>query len=180
LSDATDRTVAIKAVSDLVQPDVAPTLTTGEIELAVDRSRLAYNWTVNTFYKIGDVVVPPTVETKTGKSYECIRPGTSRSTPRTFDDWPCHVGAVFTDGSSSPQLTWKEVGTDRFNPDTWGAETNVYDIQLAAKRLARIKRTQCAQFIQDGDVSYQQMYDHWTEEEKKFKPFRRPIQLVRC
>ena len=169
--------MAIKAVSDLIQPDVAPTLATGEVELEIDRSRLASTWTINTAYSIGDVVVP---EIRNGHSYECLQPGTSQASARTYTEWSVYSGAVIGDGSSDPQLIWQEVGTDRFNPGIFQAETNIYDINRAAKALARIKMRRCAQFIQDGDVSYQQMYDHWKEQVEMFRPFRRPIQLVRC
>lgn len=175
MSDATDRIVAIKAVSDLIQPDVAPTLTTGEVELAVDRAKLAGTWAVNTAYSLGNVVV-----VGNGHAYQCTQAGTSQAAPRDVTEWPAHPGAVLSDGGSGPQLLWEEIGTGRFNPGIAEAEYNVYDINRAAKALARIKMVRCAQFIQDGDVNFQQMYDHWKEQWNSFRPFRRPVELVRC
>lgn len=177
MSDAADRIVAIKAVSDLVQPDTAPTLTIGEVELEVDRAKLVTTWTTNTAYGISDVVVPVV---RNNHCYECVRPGTSQTTTRAYDDWPCDHGLVFSDGISSPRLIWREVGTDRFNPRIFRAERNIYDIERAAKALARIKMTRCAQFIEDGDASFQQMYDHWKEQWGYFRPFQRQIELIRC
>ncbi len=175
MSDATDKIVAIKAVSDLVQPDVAPTLTTGEVELEVSRARLASTWAINTAYSIGSVIV-----VGNGHAYQVEQAGTSQSTILSVNDWPIHTGASVGDGTSNPQLRWREIGTAAFNPRIAGAEYNVYDIERAAKALARIKMVRCAQFIQDGDVSFQQMYDHWKEQWGYFRPFRRPIELVRC
>jgi hypothetical protein len=175
MSDATDRIVAIKAVSDLIQPDVAPTLTTGEVELEVDRAKLASTWAVNTVYSASKVIV-----VGNGHAYQVVQSGTSQATALSVNDWPAYNGAMFGDGNSSPQLQWREIGTAAFNPRISGAEFNVYDIERAAKALARIKMVRCAQFIQDGDVSFQQMYDHWKEQWEYFRPFRRQIELVRC
>ena len=177
MSDSTDRIVALKAVIDLVQPDVAPTLTQGEVELEVDRAKLVKTWTVSTAYNIEDVVVPAI---RNGHAYECIQPGTSQSGAKAYEDWSICTGARMADGSSSPQLIWREVGTDRFNPRIFGAERNIYDIEWAAKKLARIKMTRSAQMVNDGDVSFEQLYEHWKEQWGYFRPFRRPIELVRC
>lgn len=175
MSDATDRIVAIKAVSDLIQPDVAPTLTIGEVELAVDRAKLASTWAANTAYSLGNVVV-----VGNGHAYQATQSGTSQASPREVTDWPAHSGSVLSDGSSSPQLLWEEIGTARFNTGIAEAEYNVYDINRAAKALARIKMVRCAQLIQKGDVNFQQLYDHWKELWEYFRPFRRPVELIRC
>jgi len=175
MSDATDRIVAIKAVSDLIQPDVAPTLTMGEVELEVDRAKLANSWTINTNYSAGSVIV-----VGNGHAYQVEQAGTSQATVVNVNDWPIYTGSLIGDGTSNPQLRWREIGTAMFNPRIAGAEYNVYDIERAAKALARIKMVRCAQFIQDGDVSFQQMYDHWKEQWQYFRPFQRQIELVRC
>jgi hypothetical protein len=175
MSDATDRIVAIKAVSDLIQPDAAPTLTIGEVELEVDRAKLAGTWAVNTAYKTGAVVV-----VGNGRAYQVQQAGTSQATVLSANDWPAYEGALLGDGNSNPQLLWREIGTAQFNPRIAGAEFNVYDIERAAKALARIKMVRCAQFVNDGDVSFKQMYDHWKEQWEHFRPFRRQIELVRC
>src|SRR5688572_20174938 len=149
MSDATDRIIAIKAVSDLIQPDVDPTLTIGEVELEVDRSRLASTWAINTAYNIGNVIV-----VGNGHAYEVEQGSTSQSTVLSVNDWPAYSGAMVGDGNSNPQLRWREIGTAQFNPRIAGAEYNVYDIERAAKALARIKMVRCAQFVQDGDVGF--------------------------
>jgi len=186
MSDTTDRVVAIKAVIDRVQPDVAPTLTQGEIELEVDRARLVQTWQPNTAYRIGDVVVP---EIRNGHSYVCVQPGTSQATARGYFDWPSDNGvgfggymsggSCFSDGNSDPQLIWETCGTDRFNPGIWGAETNIYDIARAAQQCWVIKSRKTSQFVDDGDVLFEQMFKHCVAMANSFHPFRRQAQLVR-
>jgi hypothetical protein len=175
LSDATDRIVAIKAVADLVQPDVAPTLTTGEVELEVDRAKLASYWAINTAYSLGNVIV-----VGNGHAYEVVQAGTSQSTLLTANDWPVYAGVVVGDGTSNPQLRWREIGTAQFNPGIFGAEYNVYDINRAAKRCCELKASQSAALVDNGDVSASQIRKHWLEQAARFRPFRRPITLVRC
>jgi hypothetical protein len=174
MSDNQDRLVAIKAVSDLIQPDVAPTLTLGEVELEVDRAKLASTWAINTAYLPGAVIV-----VGNGHAYQVEQAGTSQSTTLNVNDWPTHTGALIGDGTSNPQLRWREIGTAMFNPRIAQAEYNVYDIERAAKALARIKMTRCAQLIQDDTVYFQQMYDHWKEQWQYFRPFQRQLELVR-
>ena len=176
MSDAQDRLVAIKCVMDAIQ-EIVPELSTGEIELAVDRSRLATTWTANTAYKVGDVIVPAV---KNGHAYECIQPGTSQSEPRDYQSWIVTKGVHLSEGTSTPPLIWEEVGSDLFNPCIAGAERNIYDIQGAAKKLWGIRMAQTAQWLQDGDVSFQQAYEHCKEMFNMFRPFSRQIQVVRC
>jgi hypothetical protein len=177
MSDVTDKVVAIKAVIDRVQPDTAPTLTFGEVALEVDRAQLAKTWTVNTAYNIGDIIVPAI---RNGHYYECVQPGTSQGSVLSYTDWPTYTGGTRGDGSSDPQLIWEEAGSDVFNPGIFGAERNVYDISRAIKNCIGIKITRCAQFVNDGDTSFSDLYDHWTKEAEKYYPYRRPITLVRC
>jgi len=178
LSDAADRVVAIKLVMDRVQPEAAPTLTTGQIELEVDRAKIASTWQPNTLYKRDAVVVP---DTRIGHSFRCIQSGTSGSV------WVSPVlalvqssGFQFSDGNSDPVLVWEEIGTDRFNGGIDGAEFNVYDIGRASQQCWAIKERLASQFISEGDVSFQELYEHCREQVGRFRPFRRPIRLVRC
>lgn len=173
MSDATDRIVAIKAVIDRVQPDVAPTLTQGEIELEVDRAKLASTWTINTTYNLGDAIVPPT---RNGRVYITVQPGTSHTVAHAYTDWR----DGFTEGSSSPQLRWEEVGSAMFNPTITGAEWNIYDINKAARECWLLKARKATQMIDDGDVAFAQFRDNCLKEAEKFRPFARQIQLVRC
>lgn len=177
LADGTERTVAIKAAMDRTQPQAAPVLTQGEIELEVDRARLAREWQPNTAYKIGDIVVP---QQRNGHCYRCVQPGTSRSTPFGYFDWPTVAGFEISDGQSDPILVWEEYGTDRFNAGIFGAETNVYDISRAAQQCWLLKARKASQFVDDGDVSFEQMHKHCVDHANTFRPFRRPTQLVRC
>lgn len=176
MSDAQDRIVAIKAVQDCVQ-EIVPELSAGEIELAVDRSKLASTWTTNTAYKTGDVIVPAM---KNGHVYQCIYPGTSQAEPHSYDQWLTTRGVILVEGTNSPALQWEEAGSDLFNPCIAGAERNVYDIYGAAKKLWGIRMAQTAQWLQDGDVSFQQAYEHCKEMFNMFRPFSRQIQVVRC
>lgn len=177
LADGTERTVAIKAAMDRAQPEVAPILSQGEIELEVDRARLAREWQPNTAYKIGDIVVP---QQRNGHCYRCVQPGTSRSTQFGYFDWPTVAGFEISDGQSDPVLVWEEYGTDRFNAGIFGAETNVYDISRAAQQCWLLKARKASQFVDDGDVSFEQMHKHCVDHANTFRPFRRQTQLVRC
>lgn len=176
MSDVADRIVAIKAVMDNVPPDVAPVTTIGELELAVDRSKIASTWTTNTLYKVGAIVKPAE---ENGHSYECIQRGTSQSTAHNYLDWPVRYGAQYAEGNSNPVLIWEEAGTDQFNAGFAEAETNIYDINLASLRCCRNKMRLSAQLIQDGDTHFEQIYEHWKNESKKYRPFTRPLELVR-
>ena len=173
--DSTDRANAVSILIDLVQPVTAPLITMPELELELDRAKLASTWTPNTAYRLGDIAV-----SRFGHAYECIQPGTSQANARTFNDWPRWNGVTFGDGSSDPQLIWLEIGSDRFNPGFAGEQTNIYDISRAAKACCTMKMQRAAQMIDDGDVIFSQLYKHWRERANDFRPFRRPIELVRC
>lgn len=173
MSDATDRIVAIKLVMDRVQPDAAPKLTQGEIDLEVDRAKLVSTWTVNTAYSLGAAIVPPT---RNGQVYVSTTPGTSSAVAHAYTSWR----DGFSEGGSDPRLTWEEVGTDVFNPGILGAERNIYDINRAARECWLMKARKASQIIDDGDVSFAQLRDNCLKEAEKFKPFARQIQLVRC
>jgi hypothetical protein len=160
-------------VIDLVQPDVTPTLTQGEVELEVDRAQLARTWTINTSYGLGSAVVPPD---RNGVVYITAQPGTSHSVAHAYSDW----ADGFTEGPSSPQLRWQEVGTAMFNPGIAGAEWNIYDINRAARECWLLKARKAAQLLDDGDVRFSQIRKNCLEEADKFRPFRRAIELVRC
>lgn len=176
MSDSTDRIVALKEVLDRAQIDVMVTLTQGEVELELERSKLASTWQPNTAYNVNDVVLP---EIRNGHSYVCIQPGTSQAGARSYTDWPTSRGASLSDGGSDPILIWEEIGTDRFNPTIAGAESNVYDIALAAKRCWLLKARRATQLLDDGDVEFSQIRKNCLEMAETFRPFRRPMELVR-
>jgi hypothetical protein len=177
LSDSEDRIVAVKAVWDRAQPDVAPTLTLGEVELEVDRARLASTWAAGTAYNVGDWTVPPV---RNNYFYISVQPGTSQSAARGYYDFPRIDGQCFSDGSSDPALIWEAVEGDIFNPGIHGAERNVYDINKAARECWLLKARKASQFVNDGDISFSQMHEHCTKEAEKFHPYRRAVTLVRC
>lgn len=168
---------AIFEVNELVPMDVAPALTTIQIEKKVKASRLASTWAPSTVYNAGDVVVPII---RTNHAYECIQPGTSGTTLTGYNDWPLRTGATFSDGGSNPVLTWREIGTARFNPRIAGAEYNIYDIERAARECCLLKASKAAQLIDRDDNSLSQIRKHWLEEATRFRPFRRQLELVRC
>jgi hypothetical protein len=176
LTDSSERTVAVKAVLDRVQPDVVPKLSQGEIELEVDRALLATVWAPLTAYQVGAVVVPPE---RNGSAYHCLEPGTSAAS-HTFSEWPCEFGDVWTEGQGGESvLTWLNVGTDRFNTGIAGAERNLYDIGRAAKACWLIKMRRASQFISDGDLSFNQVHENCIAQANGFKPFRRQTRIVR-
>lgn len=169
-----ERGVAIALVRDRVQPEVSPTLTQGEIERQVDLARLATIYAPGTFYKVRDCVLPPV---RNGFSYQCVQPGTSGSL--SFSEFSTDVFETFSDGQTDPQLIWQNVGTDQFNPGIAGAESNIYDIGKASRALWSIRARRCADFVDEGDISYSQMYEHATDMAHSFEPFRRPTRIVR-
>lgn len=174
MSDATDRIVAIEAVKDRVQLDVEPALSVGEVELEVDRARLAQTYVPGATYNMRDVVLPPT---RNGYSYQCVQPGTAGSL--AFSDFNTDVFEVFCDGQSDPQLIWQNVGTDRFNPGVAGAESNIYDIGKAARACWLLRARRCADYADEGDTKYSQQYDHAIDMANSFEPFARPVRIVR-
>jgi len=176
LTDLSDRTVAIKAVMDRVQPDAAPQLSQGEIELEVDRAQLASVWQADTAYSIGQIIVPPT---RNGHSYTVTQPGTSGSVALTYSQWLTRAESSFPEGASNPRLTWEEIGDDIFNPSIFGAERNVYDINRAARECWKLKARKASQFVDDGDTSFEQMYKHCVEQAQMFIPFMRDYAFSR-
>ncbi len=176
MADEDDRLVAIQAVLDLVQPDVAPGLTQGEIELEVDRARLARTYEIDTEYRIGEVIVPPV---RNGHVYVVTQPGTSGLTLPAYTAWLTSGDASFYDGSSNPRLTFEELGGDLFNEAVFGAETNIYDINRAARQCWKLKARKASQFINEGDVSFEQIYRHCLEQAESFIPYRRETLLAR-
>lgn len=175
MPDAADRIVAIKLVIDRVQPDDAPVLTRGQVELEVDRAKIASEWLPNTVYQVGALVVPPV---RNGHSYRVVQGGTSGAV-LAASAYALGLGSRFYDGNSNPVLTWQESGTDRFNGGIPGFETGVYDIGLASQQLWAIKERMAAQFVADGDVSFEQLYEHCKEQRTMFRPFRFPMRLAK-
>lgn len=174
MSDDADRVVAIAAVTDRVQPDVAPVITTGEIELEVDRARLARTYVPGTAYNVHDTVLPPV---RNGYSYRAVRPGTAGSLG--FSEWATDMFATFTDGQSDPVLTWQNAGTDQFNPDIAGAESNIYDIGKAARALWLTRARRASSHVDDGDTAFSQIYEQATNMASSFEPFYWPTRIVR-
>ena len=177
MADADDRTAAILVVTDRVQSSIAPPLTEDEIAAEVDRAQLATTWAANTEYSIRAIIVLPI---RNGHSYECVQPGISSTGAFNFTDWPTRPGSQRAEGSSSPALTWEEIGTDCFNPGVFGQEANVYDINRASRECWLLKARKASQLIDNGDVSLSHMYKHCTEQADRFYPFRRQIQVIRA
>lgn len=83
MTDATDRTLALAELLRLVEADLDPVLTTGaggEVEAFLDQQRRATRWAPNTFYRVGDVVLPTV---RNGRRYRCSRAGVSDNTAQT-------------------------------------------------------------------------------------------------
>lgn len=181
MSDAEDAIIALKWVQDLVQWDTEPVMSQGELELKIAQAQIATVWQPSTFYHVGRLEIVP--ELRNGHAYQVLRPGTSQTAARAFNDWPHGdyvSGIVFGDGSSDPQLLLKECGTDRFNPTVIGAESNVYDIGAAAKACWLIKARRCTPLINNGDIAFESIRRHCLEEAGRFHPFYRPVRMVRA
>ena len=84
MSDATDRVSALALLTEWIQPAVAPTLTTtvttGEVDVILDRNKRASTWAPSTAYFVNDVVMPTV---RNGRRYRCIVSGVSASTVQT-------------------------------------------------------------------------------------------------
>lgn len=176
-SDAIDRANAISVLIDLAQDNTAPTLTESEVERILDRCKLAATWTANRAYNIGDRVVPTI---RNNYFYVCVQPGTAQSAGPGYNDFPRIDGQCFSDGSSDPVLIWEAVEGDLFNPGIHGEERNVYDINKAARECCLLHARKSAQIVDDGNISFSQLHEHWTKEAEKFRRYRRATTLVRC
>lgn len=175
LTDASDRTVAIFAVMDRVQPQAAPKLTQGQIELEVDRALLATTWQPLTAYFPGAEVVPPV---RNGYAYRCTRAGTS-GPALSQNEWLFDTYETFSDGQGDSVVYWENVGSDRYNRGIAGAETNPYDIGKAARSCWLIKARKASQAIDDGDLSFSQLHAQCLAQAGAFQPFRRATRIVR-
>jgi hypothetical protein len=176
VSDENDREEAITVVAERVTLAAIPVLSELEIGREVDRAKLARTWSSNTAYHLGEVVVLPV---RNGHAYECVQPGTSGIEVFNYSDWPTRGGTIASEGNSSPRLQWEEIGSDVFNGDIAGQERNVYDINEAARECCLLRVRKSAELVQSGDVSFQQIYEHWKQQAETFRPFRRQIMLVR-
>lgn len=160
MSDATDRTAALALLTENLQPTVAPTLTTtantGEVDVILDRNRRARTWAVNTAYVAGDVVLPPL---RNGHRYRCTVPGTSALVDPGVSFWPTTSGAVFSEGASSPALTWVEDGLQY---------QNIYDVRRATYEGWRLKAQKASQLVATGGSQFDQIYKHCTEMADRF------------
>lgn len=152
MSDASDRTAALALLIENLQPTVAPVLTTtattGEVDKILDRNRRGRTWLVNTAYIAGDVVLPPI---RNGHRYRVTVPGTSAAVDPGVSFWPTASGATFSEGLSSPALTWVEDGLQY---------ENIYDVRRATYEGWRLKAQKATQLMTSGGSNFQQVYEH--------------------
>lgn len=98
----------------LTQSSTDPTLSSGELDVLVKRSKRSDSdgrrfyppWQASRAYAVGDVVVPTTRNTH---YYECTVAGTSAGSQPSF---PTTSGGTVTDGT----VTWREAGDDEWAP----------------------------------------------------------------
>lgn len=177
--DATDRSKAVALLLRWVQKDVAPPLTQTNIEAILDSHKVAATWKVSTSYAVGQRILPPT---RNGWWYEVIQPGTSQSSPRTFSEWPTIYGLRFGDGSSDPQLILEVAGEDSI----FRAEhadplsINCYDVRGAARECVQTRLQLASHFVDDGDVSFDQITKHLEGLLTRFYPIRFPMKVMRA
>jgi hypothetical protein len=178
-TDAQDLETASLILGDWAEIKAAPVLPPELVLEILIRHKRASWWTVNTAYSVGDLIVPPT---RTGRLYCCTQPGTSQLTTRAYDDWPLTGGLSFYDGTSSPALIWEECGSDSilaYNPLNEN-QINVYDIISAARECWQKKARISTQFIQTGDLAFQQVHAHCVAMIEKFVPRKFPSRVFRA
>lgn len=176
--DSAHRVNALTLLRRWVQPDVVPPLQTTDIEAILDDHKIAETWKPNTFYGIGQHILPPV---RTGWYYDVVQPGTSQAGVRAFSEWPTHYGYRLGDGSSDPQLILEAAGGDtifqavRSNP----LSINVYDVRAAARECIQ-QRLQLGVHLVDNDgVSLDQITKHLEGLLKRFNPIRFPVLIAR-
>lgn len=153
----TDREDALVELRINIQPDAEPALLAEEVEGLLDKNRRASFWLPSTAYTVGDVILPATLN---GHRFRCTRSGTSGTTEPT---WPSNDRAKIGDGSGG--LQWQEDGPDY---------KNVFDVRAASYAGCLLHRTKAATLhdvrSSSSEYSESQVYDHWGEVAKQFRP----------
>lgn len=110
MSDITDRVSALALLTEWAQPAAAPvvttTATTGELDLILDRNKLASTWAAGAAYFANDVVLPTV---RIGLKYRCKVPGVSASTSQSSVQY-VNVTAGGTGYTSVPTVTFSGGG----------------------------------------------------------------------
>ncbi len=165
-TDSEDRDAAYDILEEWAQASVAPILSPTDLDLILERHKRATRWSATTAYGVGQLMIPPT---RNGRVYRCIQPGTSTDS-RSYLEFPTS-GIAWGDGTSDPILLWEDCGPDFvLSYDMDASHVNVYDIISAAKECWKMKRRKTTQFIQAGDLNFQQVHEHCVAEEARFSP----------
>ena len=117
MTDEEARETALEELKRLTQHTVEPQLSDADLDGLLDKTKRASTWKPNTQYAHGDTV-QPTV--RNGSRYRAIEGGTSGAAE---PDWPKSKASTIGDGTSDPQLRWREDGP---------AYANIYNVRQAA------------------------------------------------
>lgn len=158
------RAEAIGRVALKAQASMYPAVSTTEIGNILDEHKRFDTWTANTFYSVGDRVVPIVPN---GRVYECRVAGTSGTAEPEFPSlygykWE---GFVLVEGTSDPQLAWVDMGP---------ANVDAYDVNTATRAVWLIKAAMVATEIdaKDGpsDVKLSQLQQQFLTMADRFRP----------
>ncbi len=150
---------AMEQLKLFAQPDVEPILSPDELKAILTAQKRADLWTASTPYVVGDTILPTVGN---GHRYVCTQAGTSGTTEPT---WSRALGAIAADGTSDPQLRWKEDGP---------AFKNVYNVRAAIHKAWIVKAGKASISVdikqQVGGMMASQVYDHCIKMSQAFAP----------
>lgn len=177
--DATDRSNALALLLRWIEKDVVPPLDQDKIEAILESHKVASTWKANTFYAMGQKLLPPV---RNGWWYEVLQPGTSQSSNRPYNQWPIRYGSQFGDGSSDPQLILEVAGEDEiFRAEPSNPQSiNCYDVRGAARECVQQRLQLGVQYVDEGEISFDQLTKHLEGLLKRFYPIRFPVKVMRA
>ena len=139
MSDATEREAALAELESLVQRDVEPTLTEGQLEEILDKFH-ARSWASGLAVGVGDKIVPTA---RNGRVYRVTRPGALGDTEPS--SWPTRARATVSSGSATLEEDGEFLGS-------------IYDVRLAARECFRLKMAKASEYTSVGGDNEQSIF----------------------
>lgn len=152
-------TQALEQVKLFAEVDTEPKLSVDELQTIISREQRASVWTANKAYSVGDTILPTVGN---GHRYVCTQAGTSGATEPI---WSRAMGAIAADGTSDPQLRWREDGP---------AFKNVYNVRSAIQQAWMLKAGKVSDLYRTGanqsSAAQSEVFDHCLDMAKRWEP----------
>lgn len=144
------RLQAIRKLATMVAANEFPELDSNQLGELIDAHRRWRPWTANTYYEVGDMIVPTVPN---GRMYQCIIAGNSGNTEPPFPRIGYFMGQTFFETEQQTPyegfgITWQDNGF---------TQQETYDIRAAAREGWMWKASNVANLANtdDGKMSIQ-------------------------